>query len=478
MGNKFNIQGRAKMSWQEIAPIIKNVWEENAETDKGSCYKGSIKQALKRKKLFLKSAEKFGTPQYILDEAVLKEKALSFKKTFEKYIPCSEFFYAIKSNDLPYIAKRLKSLGYNADVAGLFELKLALRLGFRKIIFTGPGKRAEELKLAIKNKGKVIINIDNTDELDDIIGLLKKDKSKTKLRVSIRINPDSAVMKAWSKFGVDLKDLKKTMKKAKSNEKIRLAGLHFHSSWNETPKRYCKNIKLIGDYLKNNFNKKDLADLEFLDLGGGIFPESQATLNKFSHKSMLAEIIEDLTGKKIPFDKTGFIMDNADSLEKFGKSISKQLKKYIFNLNKSLKIYFEPGRYVSNNSTHILLKVIAEKNSNVIADGGMNLIGGLDFSEYLFAPVINLSNPSFKLKKKIIYGSLCKADDLWGYSFFGKNCKKNDILAVLMQGSYTFSRAWRLIKENAPYVVINEKNRLILAKEKERFEERYSGCKF
>ncbi len=455
------------MKWDEVADVIKEAWEEEPDVDDGSYYKGHIEKVLDKKELFLESANKFGTPQYILDEDVLKEKALNFMETFRKYIPNSSFFYAFKSNDLPYLAKRLKSYGYNADVAGLFELKLALKLGFEKIIFTGPGKSDEELLLAIENKDKVVINVDNKDELDRVINLVDD-----KVRISIRVNPDSSVMKNWSKFGIGLDELKEVIAKAKESYKVNLVGIHFHSSWNDTPERYCKNIKLIGDSLKD-----ELANLEFLDIGGGIYPEDQATLSKFSHNYVLREVVSEAADKKFDFDLSEFSVDEVDSLEKFGKEISNSLEKYVFPFNKDIKIYFEPGRYVSNNSTHILTKVIAEKNENVIVDGGMNLIGGLDFSNYLFSPIVNLSNPSFKLNKKIIYGSLCKADDLWSYSFFGKDCRKDDLMLVLMQGSYTFSRAWRLIKENAPYVVISD-GKLILAKEKEKFSDRYSGCKF
>jgi len=453
------------MRWEEVSKSLKESWEGRIEKDDGSYYKEHIKKVLEKKGLFLESASKFGTPQYILDEEVLKEKALNFMGTFRKYIPNSEFFYAFKSNDLPYLVDKLRLFGYNADVAGLFELQLALKLGFDKIIFTGPAKSLEELKLAIENKDRVIINIDNIDELDSVISL-----AEGKVRISIRVNPDSSVMKNWSKFGVGLNELKETIAKAK--DKVNLVGLHFHSSWNDTPKRYCKNIELIGEFLK-----EDLANFEFLDIGGGIYPEDQATLTKFSHKYILNEVISEITDKKFDFDISEFSIDDVDSLEDFGKEISSCLEKHIFKFNKNIKIYFEPGRYVSNNSTHILLKVIAEKGNNVIVDGGMNLIGGLDFSSYLFSPVVNLSSPSFGLKKKIIYGSLCKADDLWGYSIFGEDCKKNDLLVVLMQGSYSFSRAWRLIKENAPYVVVSD-GKLFLAKEKEKFSDRYSGCKF
>ncbi|MBW2975469.1 hypothetical protein KY366_07145, partial [Candidatus Woesearchaeota archaeon] len=249
------------MRWEEAAEALKKAWEEKTETDDGSYYRPIIEDVIRRRDLFLKSGERFGTPQYILDENVLEEKALSFIGTFRKYIPYSEFFYALKSNDLPYLVKKVKSLGYNADVAGLFELELALKLGFEKIIFTGPGKSDEELRLAIGHKDRVIINVDNEDELERITGLVKEGK----VRVSIRVNPNPGVMGNWSKFGVDLPNLKEAIRKARESHKVDLAGLHFHSSWNDTPHRYCQNIKLIGEFLKEG-----LSGFEFLDIGGGI----------------------------------------------------------------------------------------------------------------------------------------------------------------------------------------------------------------
>ncbi len=454
------------MKWEEASKIIKKAWNEKIETDDGSYYKKHIKRALGKRNLFFESIKMFGTPQYILDEAELREKATLFIRTFKKHIPNSEFFYAFKSNDLPYLVKVLKYAGYNADVGSLFELQLALKLGFEKIIFTSPGKSIEELKLAIANN--VIINIDSEDELERI------EKLGLGVKVSLRINSGEDVMQRWSKFGIKLVNLKKVISGIKNSE---LIGLHFHCSWNSTPKRYCENIKLIGTYLKNNFSPEFLSKLEFLDIGGGIYPEDQATLMKFSYKADLVEVVKEFSARQVEFDPYKFYIEKLDPLEKFGKGISACLEKYIFNLNKDIKIYFEPGRYLNTSSTVILVKVIAEKENSVIVDGGINLIGGMDFAEYMFSPIINLSNSSFNLKRKTIYGPLCTPNDLWGYSYFGGGISKGDVLAVLQQGSYNFSRAWRFLKETAPYVVIKD-GKLILAKEKENFEGRYAGCKF
>ncbi len=456
------------MRWEDAIGPLKEGWNEDIDEDDGNYYEDIVNSVLKKKDLLLESASRFGTPQYILDEDVLREKASGFMQNFRNFIPNSRFFYAFKSNDLPYICGFLRDLGFNADVAGLFELQLALKLNFKRIIFTGPAKSTEELLLAIENRNRVVINVDNKDELDRVIGLVDDGR----VRISVRVNPDSSVMKTWSKFGVDFDELKEVISRARTSSKVSLVGLHFHSSWNDTPERYCKNIKLIGEFLK-----EDLSQFEFLDIGGGIYPEDQATLTKFSHNYVLREVVSEVQEEHLDFDLSEFVVDDVDSLEVFGKEISSALEKYIFPFNKDMDIYLEPGRYVSNNSTHILLKVLCEKGENVIVDGGMNLIGSLDFSQYLFAPIVNLSNPSLELRKKTIYGSLCKADDLWGYSFFGEGCKKDDVVIVLMQGSYTFSRAWRFIKETAPYVVISN-GKLRLAKEKEKFSDRYSGCKF
>ena len=61
------------MKWDEASKIIKQAWNEKIETSNGSYYKPLIKKILKKKKLFINSAKRFGTPQYILDEEELKQ---------------------------------------------------------------------------------------------------------------------------------------------------------------------------------------------------------------------------------------------------------------------------------------------------------------------------------------------------------------------------------------------------------------------
>ncbi len=461
----------------DLSKIFKDYLKGVPRTDVNSL-KEYLRKFVGKRDYFLESAAKFGTPQFFLDESRLGERADFFRETMGKYIHDAEFFYAFKCNDLPYIIKFLKKRGYHADVAGIFELKLALRLGFEKIIFTGPAKSDEELRLAIKNYKKVIINIDNEDELKRLGTLMKKTKFKEKLNVSIRVNPDEKVTLEWSKFGIAINRLATVIKKINADKHLALKGIHFHCSWNKTPDRYENNIKLIGDYLKG-VKRKELLDLSFFDVGGGFVPEMEGMFLKATPFGQMIDVMSEM-GQKVPrgFNVHEFYVDRPTPLVEFAKRISASLEKHIFKyLKRRLTVYFEPGRYIVKNSTMVLTKVVAMKKKGVVVDGGANIIGDDALYSWEFVPIMNVSRPSFDFKRVRIYGSLCDPTDIFGYSYFGDRCRIGDLLVILNLGAYTFSWSRRFIKPIAPYIVLNSKKNMVVAKKIETFEDRYRGCR-
>jgi diaminopimelate decarboxylase len=458
---------------------VKKIWEDKSPNDDQNVFDTCIKN--EDKALMLISAEKYGTPQYLLNQNELIKRANYFKETFKACIPNIDFFYAFKCNDLPFLLKTLKTIGYNADVAGLFECQLASKLGFNKIIFTGPGKDKEELKMAVKKHDKIYLNIDNLEELQRLKDYLSENIINKKIMVSIRINPDPSPTNIWTKFGINLQDLKNIVDIIEKDSRLRLVGLHFHSSFNKSSERYLNKIMLLGEYLKSNLASQ-VKKLSFIDIGGGFFPENVAFLAKSSQKGELYNLLQDYSeteNKKLNliFDPYSFSIRTVDPLEKFAIDIGKYLEKYILPLNSKLKIFVEPGRYIVTHSTAILVKVVAIKQDCVVVDGGVNLVGDYRFEEYSYAPIINLSNPSLVWRRKIIYGPLCDPSDLWGFSYYGGEIMNGDVLAILHQGAYTYSCSWRFIKPIAQYVALCGKEPL-LVKEKETFKERYSGCRF
>jgi diaminopimelate decarboxylase len=465
---------------QQIQQELTDICGEKIHNTSPDYFKDAV-NSLNRETI-LESARKFGTPQYLLNLDRLRERAIFFSHTMRHHIPNSEFFYAFKCNDLPLQVKTLEEEGFQADVAGIFELQLALKLGFERILFSGPGKSAEELKLALKKRKQVIVNIDNFDEIHRLKALAGNKKSSRPLAVGFRLNVEATIDGAWSKFGFELEELKEAVRLVRQCPNLLWTGLHFHCSWNKTPKKYLDNIKRIAIFLKENFSNEELRGLKFFDIGGGFYPEDQGIINKCEDKGMLLDILGTRRGSKLKiyeemdFDPSAFSITPVEPLENFGRAIASALQEYIFPLNPEITIYFEPGRFIATHATTILLTVMAIKKNCVIVDGGINMLGDYKFAEYSFAPMVNITRPSTQLRKQVIYGSLCDPADLWAYSYYGEELQKGDTLAVLNQGAYTFCTAWRFIKPIPAYIAASG-NHLTIAKKSEKFQSRYAGCR-
>jgi len=403
-----------------------------------------IKYASKNKQIILQSAKEFGTPQYLLDERLLLENVASLKSEFKRQIPKSRIFYAFKSNDLPYIIRLLKDNGINADVSCMFEMQLALRYGFKDVIYTAPYKSDDEILLALQNN--VVLNIDNDVEFTKVALACQKHNLDAKISFRIR-----NACKPWKKFGMELGSFVNLAKKAMKNPRMSWTGVHFHSSWNNDSITYEDNLKIITDCLKDNFTQKELSQLRFIDIGGGLMPFESVNIDE------------------------NFIMPS--SIKEFAKNIGTAVKTNIHDkLNINPEIWLEPGRMICSTSTMILLKVDSIKDDESITDGAINMLGDSIFEEEYF-PVMNISRPSLKLNKGKINGPLCDPSDHWGEWYFGDMLKEGDIVAVQNQGAYTFSTAWRWQRPIPRYVSFKD-DKLTVVKLEENLEERYSGCRF
>lgn len=454
----------------------------------------------------LESARRFGTPQYFLDVDALTQRAARFLGTMRAEIPSAEACYAFKCNDLPTQIKALKTSGFHADVASLFELQLALKLGFERILFSGPGKSEDELALALAHPDRVIVNIDNLDEVERLAGLVVEgggDASaaagtaraadapgaigvgpagaRPPLRVGLRVNTATSTGGSWWKFGFNLEDLAEAIRRVDACPGLRWAGVQFHGSWNKNPSGYLRQIERIGRWLRDHVTPERLAALDYFDIGGGFYPEDQALLGQGDDAGELLALIGSRTGdraaafREAGIDPHAFRLTPVEPLESFAREIGDALRTCVFKLNPGLTIYLEPGRYLVTFATTVLLRVVAVKPQGVIVDGGVNLLGDYKLAEYSFAPVLNLTRPSGEWRRRTICGSLCDPADLFGYSHYGDELRKGDVLAVLHQGAYTFSGAWRFIKSIPPYIAASG-DELWVARAEETFDARYGGC--
>jgi diaminopimelate decarboxylase len=255
--------------------------------------------------------KRFKTPLLIFLENRIRENIRTFKDVFNLEFSNFQCYYSFKANYLYELCNIVLSEGVGAEVVGLPELKLALKLGFpsNKILVGGPYLSKELIELSIKHKIKEFIIYDLKD--------LKKVNSVAQKynyiqNICIRINSQ----KYNSNLGVtlDKKKISEFVEVYKNYQNIRITTLLSHygtqmnnlNQFKQTISSVAHNMKLFSDHgiIIDNIN-----------LGGG-FPE--ATI--------------------MPQNQL--------------KIIAKEMKASLRSLKVNYKnIYFEPGRYLKNSKS-------------------------------------------------------------------------------------------------------------------------------
>ena len=142
--------------------------------------------------------------------------------------PKVQFAWSYKTNYLDAVCNVFHQEGSWAEVVSGFEYQKALRNGVpgNLIIFNGPDKSAEDLKIAVDNGS--LIHIDHFDELFTLIETLEGTGNRA--RVAIRINMDTGVYPQWDRFGFNYEsgEAWNAIMKIASQENLILEGLHCH----------------------------------------------------------------------------------------------------------------------------------------------------------------------------------------------------------------------------------------------------------
>lgn len=397
-----------------------------------------LNQHLAKKACFLESAGAFGTPHYFFDKPALSQAITSFRETFSSYLRSLRIFYAMKSNSFPGIYRQVQENGLGLDVSSGAELKKALDTGCARIIFSGPGKTSDELRLALKHRERVTILMDSRGEYRRLVDLVGNPKPGKEIVAGLRLS--AAPQGEWCKFGVPFAEAAGILATAAKTKKITIAGLQFHQSWNLNCSTQVDMIHRIGAFVKQ-LPPSLTRPLRFLDIGGGFWPEAGEWLNpENTLKGKLLQLIE----PSRPF-KTVFYIRKAKPLSHFARSLATAILKQGPPIS-TAEIWTEPGRWLSNSTMHILLTVVDVKGGKVaITDGGTNMLGWeRPLTEFI--PLINLTRPSLICRRFPVYGSLCTPLDIWGNHIFGEEVLPGDVLLVPDQGAYTYSLRQSFIK--------------------------------
>lgn len=365
-------------------------------------------------------ATKYGTPLYIYDFDYIKSRYLALKNAFSarKSLVC----FAVKANSNLSVLKFLANLGSGFDCVSIGEVRRALLAGANayKIIFSGVGKKDEELKEALQNN-ILMINLESPAEMLRLENIAKELKKQA--RISIRVNPNvDAKTHPYistglneNKFGVEISEAKKMYLYAKKSEWLQPYGIHFHIGSQLTDLAPIIEAANIVSNIMSELKALEI-DIKFFDVGGGI----------------------------------GVIYENENeiSLYDYAQGILGALK------GQDVTVICEPGRFLTANAGVFLTKVLYQKlNSKkrfVIVDGAMNdLIRPSLYNAHHRISVVSkqngeISNESSvqnlnEISKADVVGPICESSDFLAKNVDLPELKNGDLLLVKSAGAYGFS---------------------------------------
>src|SRR5215469_10245246 len=178
-------------------------------------------------------AARVGTPFYCYSTATIERHYQVFADAFADVsaLVC----YAMKANSNQAVIATLARLGAGADVVSEGELKRARAAGIppQKIMFSGVGKSAHELALAVE-EGILCVNVESESELE-LLSMIARQKGRT-AQVSLRVNPDIdarthakiATGRAENKFGIPISRAREVYARAAKLPGLQPTGVDMH----------------------------------------------------------------------------------------------------------------------------------------------------------------------------------------------------------------------------------------------------------
>ena len=352
--------------------------------------------------------DEWGTPCYVYSRATFERhwKAFDTALGSQPHLVC----YAVKANSNLAVLNILAKLGSGFDIVSLGELERVLKAGgsAEKIVFSGVGKTAEEMRRAL-DVGIRCFNVESQAELM----LLEQVAAEKGVRapVSLRVNPDvdakthpyiSTGLKD-NKFGIAIEDATDVYQLIADSDHLDVVGVDCHIGSQLT------DVKPFVDALDRVLALVDrLAErnieLHHLDLGGGLGIRYQDETPPLPEEQMAA-LMQRLQGREF-------------------------------------EILIEPGRAIAGNAGILLTRVQyikhnEEKNFAVV-DAAMNDLMRPALYQAWQAIIPVVEGSSVPLKVYDVVGPICETGD-----FLGKArelaIESGDLLAVMSAGAYGFT---------------------------------------
>ncbi len=374
--------------------------------------------------------EKYGSPLFVFSENTIKKKISEYKQAFESRYPSFQPTWSYKTNYLNAICKVFHKEGFWAEVVSSFEYQKARKNGIpgNRIIFNGPYKPYEALKLAVSEGARI-----HADHLDEIRDLLKiSEELGKKVDLAIRINMDTGVYPSWNRFGFNLESghaLEAARRIAHSSGKLSLIGIHSHiGTFMMDPVAYKRAAVKMADFYKK-LRDELRQPMQYMDMGGGFVSANKLKGTYFSGSSLLP------------------------SFDQYAEAICSSLYDS-FSPEEPPTLFLESGRAMVDESGYLVSTVVGNKTMpngkrSVILNAGVNLLYTATWYDFKISPVKEYSKA---YEDVVLYGPLCMNIDVVRENCLLPTMARGEHLVIYPVGAYSVTQ-WMQFIEMRPAVV-------------------------
>lgn len=403
----------------------------------------------------LQLARDFGTPLYVYDTALIRERARGFKQTFTDLNVKAQVAYASKAFSTVAMVQLAEEEGLSLDVVSGGELYTALTAGFSadRIHFHGNNKSREELEMAIENEIGCIV-VDNFFEIELLKNICQEKDAK--VNILLRVTPGIEAHthdyiltgQEDSKFGFDLQNgqAEKALAKVLPVQQFNLLGVHCHigSQIFETTGFLLAAQKIVEKMAE--WKQAYSFEAKVLNLGGGFGIRYTKEDEPIPPSQYVSEIIHEVKGLMNQYSLT------------------------------MPEIWIEPGRSLVGDAGITLYQAGSSKDvpgirKYLAVDGGMsdNIRPALYQAKY---EAVFANRPLAEISETVsIAGKCCESGDMLIWDLPLPEPGEDDILAVFCTGAYGYSMANNYNRIPRPAVVFVENGIVTLVVKRETYED-------
>ena len=391
-------------------------------------------------------AREHGTPLYVYSRTAMLSALAAYQRALvgRTHLIC----YAMKANSTLAVLQTFAQAGCGFDIVSVGDLERVLAAGGNasRVVFSGVGKRRDEMRRALE-VGVKCFNVESVAELHTLSG--EAQAMRKRAPVSLRINPDvdarthpyiSTGLKG-NKFGIAHDDAVAVYRLAASLPGLEVVGIDCHIG---------SQITELGPHLDALDRLLDLVDsleaegltIRHLDVGGG-----------------LGITYTD----EAPPDAGALVRQLCARIDARGHD--------------ARELLFEPGRSLVGNAGVLLTEVLVLKPGSAknfcIVDAAMNDL----LRPTLYDATMGIVPCTLRDGAPVLYdvvGPVCESGDWLGRDR-SLAVLPGDLLAILSAGAYAFAMASNYNSRPRAAEVMVDGERSFLIRERETVTELFAN---